>query len=286
MNTPILTENIIKNERFDVERALYAIKHTTVESCVFAGEADGESVLKECRDIKVKDCAFSLRYPLWHAEKFTLANSTMDTGARAPIWYCYDGKIEDCSIEGTKLLRECRDIEIERTTVNSDEFGWKCSNLFISNSEINSAYCLFDSKNVNIQNLRMSGKYSFQYIDGLNIKDSYLDTKDAFWHSKNITVENTTLKGEYLAWFSEGLTLKNCRIIGTQPFCYCKDLTLIDCTMEGTDLSFEYSDVNATVIGHIDSVKNPRSGVIKANSIGEIIHEDSVIESNCEIIIK
>ena len=132
----------------------------------------------------------------------------------------------------------------------------------------------------------MSGKYSFQYIDGLIIKDSYLDTKDAFWHSKNITVENTTLKGEYLAWFSEGLTLKNCHIIGTQPFCYCKDLTLIDCTMEGTDLSFEYSDVNADIIGHIDSVKNPRSGIIKADSIGEIIHEDSVIGSTCEILTK
>ena len=104
--------------------------------------------------------------------------------------------------------------------------------------------------------------------------------------SKNITVENTTLKGEYLAWFSEGLTLKNCHIIGTQPFCYCKDLKLIDCTMEGTDLSFEYSDVEADVIGHIDSVKNIRSGYVRANSIGEIINEDSVIESNCEIIIK
>ena len=286
MNAPILTENTIKNERFDAERALYALKNTTVESCVFAGEADGESALKECRDITVKDCTFSLRYPLWHAERFSLSNSTMDTGARAPIWYCRDGEIKDCEIEGTKFVRECCNVNIKNTKINSDEFGWKCSDLFIADSEINSAYCLFDSKNVNIKNLRMSGKYSFQYIDGLSIKDSYLDTKDAFWHSKNITVENTTLKGEYLAWFSEGLTLRNCRIIGTQPFCYCKDLTLIDCTMEGTDLSFEYSDVNATVIGHIDSVKNPRSGIIKADSIGEIIHEDSVIESTCEIITK
>lgn len=286
MNTLTKAENIIKNERFDAERALYALRDTTVEGCAFEGEADGESALKECRDIKVNNCTFSLRYPLWHAERFSLTNSSMDTGARAPIWYCRDGEINDSAIKGTKLLRECRDIGIKNTKINSDEFGWKCTDLYISDSEINSAYCLFDSKNVSISNLRMTGKYSFQYIDGLTIKDSYLDTKDAFWHSKNITVENTTLKGEYLAWFSEGLTLRNCHIIGTQPFCYCKDLTLINCTMEGTDLSFEYSDVNATVIGHIDSVKNPRSGIIKADSIGEIIHEDSVIESTCEIITK
>ena len=286
MNTLTKTENIIKNGRFDEERALYALRNATVESCRFEGEADGESALKECRDITVNNCEFSLRYPLWHAERFSLANSTMDTGARAPIWYCSDGEIKDCEIEGTKFVRECCNVNIKNTKINSDEFGWKCAGLDISDSEINSAYCLFDSKNVSISNLRMTGKYSFQYIDGLSIKDSYLDTKDAFWHSKNITVENTTLKGEYLAWFSEGLTLKNCRIIGTQPFCYCKDLKLIDCTMEGTDLSFEYSDVEADVIGHIDSVKNIRSGYVRADSIGEIINEDSVIESNCEIIIK
>lgn len=286
MKTLTKPENIIKNECFDAERALYALRNTAVEHCAFRGEADGESALKECRGITVSDCEFSLRYPLWHAEKFSLLNSAMDTGARAPIWYCHGGEIESCDISGTKFLRECSDISVKNTKVNSDEFGWKCRGVEIVDCEINSAYCLFDSKNVNIKDLRMTGKYSFQYIDGLTVKDSYLDTKDAFWHSKNITVENTTLKGEYLAWFSEGLTLKNCHIIGTQPFCYCKDLTLINCTMSGTDLSFEYSDVHADVIGHIDSVKNPRSGVIRADTIGEIIYEDSVIDSACEIITK
>jgi hypothetical protein len=113
-----------------------------------------------------------------------------------------------------------------------------------------------------------------------------LDTKDAFWHAKNITVRNSTVKGEYLAWFSEGLTLINCKIIGTQPLCYCKDLTLIDCTMEDTDLSFEYSDVEATVTGHIHSVKNPRSGHIVADSVGEVIFGDAVMECTGTVEIR
>ena len=53
--------------------------------------------------------------------------------------------------------------------------------------------------------------------------------------------------------------------------------------MENTDLSFEYSDVEAEIIGHIDSVKNPHSGNIVADSIGEIILEDSIMESRCNI---
>ena len=114
-------------------------------------------------------------------------------------------------------------------------------------------------------------------MENLEIRNSYLDTKDAFWHSKNVTVVDTTLKGEYLAWFSEGLTLINCHITGTQPLCYCKDLKLINCTMEGTDLSFEYSDVEAEIRGHVDSVKNPRSGNITLDSVGEIIMTDDVV---------
>ena len=53
--------------------------------------------------------------------------------------------------------------------------------------------------------------------------------------------------------------------------------------MEKTDLSFEYSDVEATIKGSIDSVKNPKSGFIKADKIKKIILEDSIMKSKCEI---
>ena len=145
----------------------------------------------------------------------------------------------------------------------------------------------FDSKDVSLKNVQMKGKYSFQYMENLTIRDSYLDTKDAFWHSKNVTVYDSTVKGEYLAWFSEGLTLVNCHIIGTQPLCYCKDLKLINCTMEATDLSFEYSDVEATITGHVDSIKNPKSGTITVDSVGEILMTDDVVmECTGKIIVR
>lgn len=60
--TPITKElktKKIENQTFDEERALYNIKDTEVINCTFAGEADGESVLKEGRNYKVKNCSFS-----------------------------------------------------------------------------------------------------------------------------------------------------------------------------------------------------------------------------------
>lgn len=276
----------ISKQTFDEERALYNLVDAEVLDCTFAGPQDGESVLKECHDFTVKDCSFSLRYPIWHAKKFKVINSSMDELTRAPIWYGSDGLLEGCKITGIKCLRECERVLISNCDIKSPEFGWKCNGVNIKDSSIESEYFLFDTNNVDIVNLKMKGKYSFQYMENLHIKDSELDTKDAFWHSKNITVENSLVKGEYLGWFSENLTLINCHIIGTQPLCYCKNLKLVNCTMDDTDLSFEYSDVEADIKGHVVSVKNPKSGVITLDSVDDIIFEDAVMECSGKIVIR
>ena len=275
----------IKNMTFDAERSLYNLTGADVTDCIFGGPADGESVLKECRDVNISGCSFALRYPLWHAQRFSLSDSYLDSKTRAPIWYASDGKLSGCTIDGIKTLRECKNIEIDRCSVRSPEFGWRCSDIRITSSVIESEYFMFESKNIDTSRLRMSGKYSFQYVEGMCVDDSYFDTKDAFWHSENVTVKNSVLKGEYLGWYSDGLTLINCRISGTQPLCYCKNLRLINCTMQGCDFAFEYSDVEADIRGHIDSVKNPASGRINADSAGEIILKDAVTECLAEINI-
>lgn len=279
-------ENLIANKIFDEERALYNLKDTKVLNCTFAGPADGESVLKEARNIIVDTCNFSLRYPLWHVDKYELINSKLDELTRAPIWYCKEGLIDNTEIFSVKALRECESTIVKNSNIDSREFGWKCNNIKIYDSTINSEYIFFDSKDVEIDNLKFTGKYSFQYMENLTITNSNLDTKDAFWHSKNVTVKDSIVKGEYLAWFSDGLTLINCKIIGTQPLCYCKNLKLINCTMEDTDLSFEYSDVEADIIGNVVSIKNPKSGSIIVDSVGEIIKEDSIMENTCQIQIR
>ena len=276
----------IQNQQFDEERALYHLCDAQVVDCVFAGPADGESAFKEARNVTLENCSFSLRYPLWHVDGFTMDRCSMDEKTRAAIWYAQNGRIQNCELGGIKALRECADVHLANTNIVSAEFGWKCKDIHLADCKLQGEYVFFDSQNIRLERVRMQGKYSFQYIENLEINDSFLDTKDAFWHSKNVTVRNSTVKGEYLAWFSEGLTLIDCKIIGTQPLCYCKDLKLINCTMEAADLSFEYSDVQADIRGHIDSVKNPRSGNILADSVGEIIQEDAVMECTGTVTLR
>lgn len=273
-----MKDNRIINKKYDEERALYGIENAHLLECTFEGPADGESALKESKHIFVENCNFHLRYPLWHVQDLHMSFSYFDVTARAPLWYCTNAKIEKCKMFGVKAVRECKDFTILDSEIESPEFGWKSSGIILERTKITAEYLFLDSKNIKLKNVTMFGKYSFQYIENLTIENSNLDTKDAFWHSKNVVVRDSIIKGEYLAWFSDGLTLINCKIIGTQPFCYCKNLKLINCTMEKCDLAFEYSDVEAEINSHVDSIKNPRSGTIHVQSVGEIIMKDAVME--------
>lgn len=277
---------VISGQNFSFERAFYAVKDMRFEDCSFSGEEDGESAFKEAERIEVARCRFELRYPLWHTSGFEIYDSVMTETCRAPLWYSDNGKISRLTLSGPKALRECMMIDIYDSSVRSAEFGWRCRLISAYDTSFESEYIFFMSRDLDLHNIKLRGKYSFQYVEKFTVENSELDTKDAFWHSKDVTVENSIIRGEYLGWYSENLTLKNCKIIGTQPFCYCKGLKLINCEMVDCDLAFEYSSVEADTHGHIISVKNPRSGTIVADSVGEIIRDGAVYPCEGKVIIR
>jgi hypothetical protein len=273
---------IINNCTFPSERALYGERDLTISGCLFAGEEDGESALKECKNIRAERCRFDLRYPLWHDTGVVISYSEMSDTCRAALWYTSDVKIENSKLHGTKALRECADVVINNSDIISQEFGWMSENIKIDNSSASGEYFMLRAKNLDFKEVDFKGKYSFQYVENSVFENCNFDTKDAFWHSKGVTVRNSTVRGEYLAWYAEDLTFENCTLIGTQPLCYCKNLKLINCRMIDCDLSFEKSSVEAHIVGPIDSVKNPESGNITADKIGEIIQDSG----SCVILEK
>ena len=274
----------IENETFDMERALYGTQGISLNHCAFDGPADGESALKESTDIQVTDCFCNLRYPFWHDDGLKIADSEMTELCRAALWYSKHIEIDNTKLHGIKALRECSHIRISDCDIISPEFGWSVHDMDMKDSKAESEYFMMRSDNLSFTNVELKGKYSFQYIQNAAFENCILDTKDAFWHAKDVTVKNSVVKGEYLAWYCENVTFENCKIIGTQPLCYCKGLKLINCEMIDTDLCFEKSEVEATVITPVISVKNPLSGHIYLPAVGEIIRDD--VHSEGEIIIQ
>ena len=195
-----------KDLTFDEERALYGTNGASVLSCRFDGPADGESALKESRDIEVKDCYFNLRYPFWHDTNVQIQGSEMTGACRAALWYSEQIRIERSRLHGIKALRECAEVEIKDCEIVSPEFGWSTRGLHMADSSAESEYFMMRAEDLRFERVRLKGKYSFQYLRGGVFEDCVFDTKDAFWHAENVVVRNSVVRGEYLAWYSDGLT--------------------------------------------------------------------------------
>lgn len=265
---------IVRDGIYDQERALYGAENMEVINCRFDGPADGESALKESREVKVRDCYFNLRYPFWHDSTLEMDNCELTPNCRAALWYTDHATITRSRLHGIKALRECHDIALRDCDIDSPEFGWNVRDVEMERVSVRGEYFMLNARELTLRNVRLEGKYSFQYVSNAEISDSVFNTKDAFWHSTHMTVRDSEINGEYLGWYSDHLTLINCDISGTQPLCYCTNLRLINCRMHGADFAFERSHVQAELTTPLISVKNPYSGRITAPAIGEIIRDD------------
>ncbi len=279
--------DIIRNEEFGGERPLFASHHLhLVDVTIHAGE----SALKECSDITAEKCRFEGKYPFWHVDGFRIKDCLFTPGARAALWYSRNLDMTDTRVEAPKMFREMQHLRLERVVIpDAQETLWHCTDVTLRDVEVHGAdYLFMHSADIDIENYHQQGNYSFQYCRNVEIRNAKIDSKDAFWNTEDVTVRDSTLTGEYLGWHSRRLHLINCHISGTQPLCYARDLVLENCTFDAdADLAFECSTLYADIRGNITSVKNPISGHIIANGIGELIIDENIRQpADCKIEIR
>ncbi|MDE5634627.1 MAG: DUF3737 family protein [Muribaculaceae bacterium] len=271
-------------KEFGGERALFATTGLELRRCVFH---EGESALKCCRDIVADGCRFEGKYPFWHVDGFRVTDCVFTPGARAALWYSRNLVMKNTRVDAPKMFREMENLYLENVTVpDAQETLWSCRGVTLRGVEVKGADYLFaHSADIDIDGYRQEGNYSFQYCRDVVIRNAVIHSKDAFWETDNVTVYDSEIDGEYLGWHSRNLRLVRCRINGTQPLCYCENLVMEDCVMgPECDLAFEDSSLRATVVSQIVSVKNPRTGSLKALSIGEIITDRNILApADCRI---
>lgn len=275
----------IEDAEFGGERPLFGMRNLLLDNVKIHA---GESSLKRCEFIKATNCTFDGKYPFWHSKDFIIEDCIFHAGARAAIWYSKGCKMERCQVDAPKMFRKMNGIIIKHSNFSDgQEMLWDCVDVSIEDVKINNCDYIFShTDNIDISDYEQHGNYSFQYCKKVAIKRAKIYSKDAFWNIENVTIEDSELHGEYLGWYSNGLTLINCYISGTQPLCYAQNLTLINCTFDkDCDLCFEESELNAQIRGEITSVKNPWRGLIKADSIGEIIVDAFAVHDSETTII-
>ena len=159
-----------------------------------------------------------------------------------------------------------------------------CSDVSLCNVQVaNADYLFMHSSGISISDYKQDGNYCsntatmWRFAMRSSTQRCLLEHRpchrlrlDSQWRISGLVLQN--------------LRLVNCHISGTQPLCYAQNVTLVNCTMdEDADLAFEYSSVNASLLGKVHSVKNPTSGVIVADSFGEVILDGNV-KAPCRLL--
>ena len=275
--------NVDQFKIFKGERALFKAGHREIRDSIFE---DGESPLKESHDIALYNSMFKWKYPLWYAQNIHLEHCSLFEMARAGIWYTQNIDVHDTLIEAPKNFRRCRHVLLDHVSFsNAAETLWNCSDVEMRHVSARGTYFAMGSENMVIDGLELVGDYSFDGCKNVQISNARLLSKDAFWNSENITVTHAFISGEYLGWNAKNLTLIDCTIESLQGMCYIDGLTMKNCKLLNTTLAFEYSSVDADISSPIDSVLNPASGIIRADSIGELIMERDKIDPSKNKII-
>lgn len=259
------------DRHFTGERALFRERDAVIDHCLFD---DGESPLKEGRNLVVKNTTFGWKYPLWYGDGHLVQHCTFLEMSRSGLWYTNNSTFEDCDIIAPKEFRRSHDLSLRNIVFhNAQETLWTCHNVIMDNVKAKGDYFGMNSTSLKIRDFHLDGNYPFDGGKDIEITDSVLNSKDAFWNCENVTLRNCTINGEYFGWNSKNIVLENCTITSHQGFCYMENLTLRNCSvLDGTDLAFEYcSNIDVQTDGILPSVKNPYSGIIRARFITDLI---------------
>ena len=275
----------IKQQSFKGERALFSSQDIIVENCSFS---DGESPLKESKNIKVIKSTFKWKYPLWYSENIECQNLILEEMARSGIWYTNHIKMENCAFFCPKTFRRSSNIILNNCQMpNAKETLWNCKNIKISNTVVKGDYFGINSENIEMDNVHLDGNYLFDGSKNIVVRNSVLNSKDSFWNCENVEIINCTIIGEYIGWNSKNVTLINCHIESHQGFCYMDNVKLIQCELTNSDLCFEYcTNIDADIITSVDSIKNPYSGIIRVKDVKKLIMDDKFIDPKLTKVIK
>ncbi|WP_412989370.1 DUF3737 family protein [Pediococcus siamensis] len=265
-----------QDQYFEGERPLFAETDAEIIRTTFG---EGESPLKESRNITLKSSIFKWKYPLWYSKHVKVADTIFETMSRSGIWYTEDITVANSTLQAPKLFRRSHHIVLQHDHFSdAEETLWNCSDIRIEDVQARGNYFGMNSEDIYVDHLNLIGNYAFDGAKNVEVHNATLVSKDAFWNCENVTISDSVINGEYLGWNTKNLTLINCTIESDQGLCYVDHLVMKNCRLLKTDLAFEYCrDIDAEINSDIESVKNPISGTIHAESIGEVILDPTKI---------
>jgi len=281
----IVTRTSITGQYLTGERAAFALENAQIDDTVFA---EGESPLKHAAGLDVQRTVFEWKYPLWYSRDVTLSDSALLETARSGPWYVQGLTLRRVLVASPKTFRHSSGLLFEDVQFpDAQETLWWCDDVRLNHVSARGDYFGMNSSHIVADDLSISGNYAFDGGHDIEVSNAKLLSRDAFWNCHDVVVRDSILIGEYLGWNSRNVTFINCVIESLQGLCYIDNLVMKGCRLLNTTLAFEYSTVDAELVGGVDSIFNPTSGTIIADSVGQItLDPDRIDPAATKIVLR
>ena len=107
-----------RQQFFKGERALFAEDGAKIYDSVFD---DGESPLKESKNIEVYNSQFKWKYPMWYSNNINVTNCNWFEMARSGVWYTNNITVKDSLITAPKNFRRCDGVTLDNVDLTNAE---------------------------------------------------------------------------------------------------------------------------------------------------------------------
>lgn len=274
-----------KNQTFNGDKILCDSKDILIYDSTFTSEED-ILCLKNSENVKMYNVTFTSKMPLWHCVDIELHNGSFDLLKSRPLWHCESVLLRYAEFYANKSIRHSSTIRCQNITVDhANEFSWKNDHITINDSVIIGDTPIYECSNVKLSNTKITGDTALNYVNTADIRRCQIDSNNSLWYSEDVTISGSKLNGDYIGWYSKNLTIKDSVINSTHSFYSCENLKIENCIFKTSDSLFEDSTITVHVISPLESIINPKSGIITAKSIGKAIL-NSEVKDNVEINVE
>ena len=133
------------------------------------------------------------RAALWYSDHIEISNSRLH-GIKA-LRECREVKMKDCDIVSPEFGWSVRGIKMENCTAKSEYFMMRSDNLHFQNVDMQGKYSFQYIENAVFENCRFDTKDAFWHAKNIVVRNSVVKGEYLAWYSESVTFENCRIIG-------------------------------------------------------------------------------------------
>jgi hypothetical protein len=164
-------------------------------------------------NLTIADCEMTdkCRAALWYTNNATITDTKMH-GIKA-LRECSDIRIKDCDIISPEFGWSVNGIEMKDSSAESEYFMMRSNNLKFENVSLKGKYSFQYITDSVFENCNFDTKDAFWHAKNVTVRNSIVKGEYLAWYCENVTFENCTISGTQPLCYCKNLKLINCRMI-------------------------------------------------------------------------